>query len=157
MGGGAGLSAAERCRFGSAVVDDQRFDPLYQGSGRRGGPAIVDGGCGVEGVDGVERERRQTAQDPLLSAIWSGTVAANLPHGRFGRDYEYKQLGTVSLLAEMNLVSGEITDLIDAAYQALAAQLPSIGYIAPRQPARVGTKKASYSSERPYAGPHLFC
>ena len=33
-------------------------------------------------------------------------------HGYVGRDYEYKRLGTVSLLAGLNLVTGEITGLV---------------------------------------------
>jgi transposase len=35
-----------------------------------------------------------------------------LTHGFVGRDYEYKRLGTVSLLAGLNLLTGEVTGLV---------------------------------------------
>lgn len=43
-------------------------------------------------------------------------IASDLPptqeHGTVGRDYEYKRLGTLSLLAGMDLLTGEITPLV---------------------------------------------
>jgi transposase len=39
-------------------------------------------------------------------------LAPTEKHGFVGRDYEYKRLGTVTLLAGMNLITGEITGLV---------------------------------------------
>jgi transposase len=39
-------------------------------------------------------------------------LAPTAEHGYVGRDYEYKRLGTVSLLAGLNLITGEIISLI---------------------------------------------
>jgi transposase len=53
-------------------------------------------------------------EKPGIQAI--GNVAPDLMptegHGCVGRDYEYKRLGTVSLLAGLNLITGEIIPLI---------------------------------------------
>ena len=53
-------------------------------------------------------------EKPGIQAI--DNVAPDLPptaeHGCVGRDYEYKRLGTVSLLAGLNLITGEIIPLI---------------------------------------------
>jgi transposase len=39
-------------------------------------------------------------------------LAPSVRHGFVGRDYEYKRLGTVTLLAGMNLLTGELTGLV---------------------------------------------
>jgi transposase len=53
-------------------------------------------------------------EKPGIQAI--ANIAPDLPptaeHGDVGRDYEYKRLGTVSLLAGLNLITGEIIPLI---------------------------------------------
>jgi transposase len=53
-------------------------------------------------------------EKPGIQAI-ANTAPDLLPtveHGYVGRDYEYRRLGTVSLLAGLNLITGEITSLI---------------------------------------------
>lgn len=53
-------------------------------------------------------------EKPGIQAI--ANVAPDLPptpgHGSISRDYEYKRLGTVSLLAGLNLVTGEVLPLV---------------------------------------------
>jgi transposase len=53
-------------------------------------------------------------EKPGIQAI--ANTALDLPptveHGCVGRDYEYKRLGTVSLLAGLNLITGEVTGLV---------------------------------------------
>ena len=53
-------------------------------------------------------------EKPGIQAI--ANVAPDLPptpgHGSISRDYEYKRLGAVSLLAGMNLVTGEVLPLV---------------------------------------------
>jgi transposase len=53
-------------------------------------------------------------EKPGIQAI--ANVAPDLPptpgHGSVCRDYEYRRLGTVSLLAGMNLVTGEVLSLV---------------------------------------------
>jgi transposase len=53
-------------------------------------------------------------EKPGIQAI--ANTAPDLPpstgHGTVGRDYEYKRLGTVSLLAGLDLITGEVTGLV---------------------------------------------
>jgi transposase len=53
-------------------------------------------------------------EKPGIQAI--ANTAPDLPptveHGFVGRDYEYKRLGTVSLLAGLDLITGEVTGLV---------------------------------------------
>jgi transposase len=53
-------------------------------------------------------------EKPGIQAI--ANTAPDLPpsqvHGTIGRDYEYKRLGTVSLLCGLNLVTGNLTGLV---------------------------------------------
>lgn len=53
-------------------------------------------------------------EKPGIQAIKN--IAPDLPatveHGRMARDYEYRRLGTVSLLAGIDLLSGEVTGLV---------------------------------------------
>lgn len=53
-------------------------------------------------------------EKPGIQAIANITpdLPPSLKHGCVGRDYEYKRLGTVSLLAGLNLISGEVTGLV---------------------------------------------
>lgn len=53
-------------------------------------------------------------EKPGIQAI--GNIAEDRPpsmeHGTWGRDYEYKRYGTVSLLAGIDLLTGEVTGLV---------------------------------------------
>jgi transposase len=53
-------------------------------------------------------------EKPGIQAI--ANIASDLPptsgHGYVSRDYEYKRLGTVSLLAGLNLITGEVVGLV---------------------------------------------
>jgi transposase len=53
-------------------------------------------------------------EKPGIQAIANTTpdLPPNCAHGCVSRDYEYKRLGTVSLLAGMNLVTGEVLPLV---------------------------------------------
>jgi transposase len=68
----------------------------------------------LEGNEGSGAVRVSFDEKPGIQAI--ANIAPDLPptaeYGDVGRDYEYKRLGTVSLLAGLNLITGEIIPLI---------------------------------------------
>ncbi|MCL2632188.1 MAG: IS630 family transposase [Coriobacteriia bacterium] len=68
----------------------------------------------LEGDEETEEVYVSFDEKPGIQAI--ANVAADLAprkgNGTVGRDYEYRRLGTVSLLAGLNLISGEVIPLV---------------------------------------------